>query len=456
MRPLQRLQGINLRGYLNIFRKNMVILLGITILLTLFGAFLDLASPRIYETKSAILVANPSGRLPLAYLLNSEMLANRVGRRLDLKQPSPKLLRSVKATLVKHGNIVRIEVKGTDPDRIKRIATYWAREFVNLVKRKIANTDMAATMPDIHIIPAEKVKKVSKGEKTMFFFGIGLFFGIIGAVLREMLDPRLKKGKEVEEATKMPFLGFVPSGQKENATEKELDLISYIRPDSLVAESFRNIKTSMILASRKALPMKTLIVTSSLSDEGRTFIASNLAIQFAKNDKKVLILDASSKRGRLGESLAVEQRLEVTILGLSDVLYGKCSLEEAIARTPVPGLMLLESGTLAEKPEELIYVIRFQSILNELQKNFDHIIIDGASLSGSDAILNWVDASDGIMFVIGAEITGIKDIKAARQKLSKRYNKVIGAILNSVWSEKNLDDYFRDFQSFLGKSPKEQ
>jgi protein-tyrosine kinase len=455
MTPLTRLKEITLKGCSHIVWKRKAIVFIVVLVVTLCGGFTDLRSPKIYVTEATILIANPSEELPLHNILNSIPLAKRVGEKLGLKDSPEEILLSVQGRLLENKNIVKIRVEGEDPEKIKTIAAAWANEFVSLLRKQVSYSERSAFMSGVHIVSDEKVRLIPRGTKTAIFFLLGLFLGLIVAIIMETLDPRLQKAIEVEDVAKMPLLGYIPSGKRENATERELDLISFLKSDSLIAEAFRAIKASVIIGSPEGIKLKTMLVTSSVPAEGRSFIAANLAVQFAGTGSKVLLIDTAVKDSRLGESLAAEDRLDVTILGLSDVLYGKCTLEEAIARTPIPGLSLLEAGTLAERPADLVTSTSFSKILHELKSVFDRIIIDSGPILKSDETLLWADKCDGIIFVIGAEITNIKDIDIARQRLGKRRKKVIGAILNSVRSGKNLRYYSKQFQSFLRKKPEE-
>jgi capsular exopolysaccharide synthesis family protein len=455
MASLTRLKDITLRDCSHIIWKRKVIIFIVILVVTLSGGFTDLRSPAIYQTQSTILIANPSEELPLHNILNTIPMAKRVGDKLGLEKSPEEILLMVKARLLENKNIVKIRVEGEDPEEIKIIATAWANEFVSLLRKQVSSEEQTAFMSSIHVVTARKVREVPRGAKTALFFGLGVLLGLVAAVIMEIFDPRLQKAVEVEEVAKMPLLGFIPSGKKGGATEKELDLISFLKPDSLVGEAFRAAKASILIGSPEGLNPKTLLVTSSVSTEGRSFVAANLAIQFTNMGRKVLLIDTSIKNGRLGESFAVEDRLDLTILGLSDALYGKCAIEEAIVRTPVPGLSLLEAGTLAEKPADLITSAAFPKIMQELRNVFDRIIIDNGPILGADETLLWADRCDGIIFVVGAEMVNIKDVNTARQRLGRKEKKVIGVILNSVWSKKDLKYYYKQFHSFLGKKPGE-
>ena len=455
MALLTRLKEITLRDCTHIIWKRKVIIFIVILVVTLSGGFTDLRSPAVYQTESTILIADPSEELPLYNILNTIPMAKRVGDRLNLEKSPEQILLLVNARLLENKNIVKIRVEGEDPEEIKSIATVWADEFVSLLRKQVSSEEQTTFMSSIHVVTAQKVKQVPRGGKTALFFGLGVLLGLVAAVIMEIFDPRLQKAVEVEEVAKMPLLGFIPSGKRGGATEKELDLISFLKPDSLVGEAFRAAKASILIGAPEGVDPKTLLVTSSVSTEGRSFVAANLAIQFASMGKKVLLIDTSIKNGRLGESFAVEDRLDITILGLSDALYGKCAIEEAIARTPVPGLSLLEAGTLAEKPSDLITSSAFPNIMRELRGVFDRIIIDNGPVLGADETLLWADRCDGIIFVVGAEMVNIKDVSTARQRLGKKEKKVIGVVLNSVWAGKDMKYYYKQFQSFIGKKPGE-
>ena len=274
----------------------------------------------------------------------------------------------------------------------------------------------------------------------------------------EILDSTIKRVREVEYYTKIPFLGFVPLSGRDSATERERDLISYLKPNSPLAETFRNVRTSMLMAVPRGMNLRTILVTSARASEGRTFVAANLALNLATYGMRVLLIDTEKKKPRLGESFAIDERLDASIYGLSDVLEGRATLEEAIAKTPIKGLFLLEAGTAFSLLPELIKKGPVKHMLREIRSVFDKVVIDSGPVLDADETLRMADACDGIVYVIGTEITRPDDVEEAKKKLNKNARKLIGAVLNSraVGAGKDLQYYCQQFQNFLGKKPGEK
>lgn len=155
------------------------------------------------------------------------------------------------------------------------------------------------------------------------------------------------------------------------------ELIAYEDPKSHVSELFRTLRTNVqFINSNKKL--RTLLVTSTIPNEGKSWISSNLAITFAQANKRVLLIDADMRKCSLYKIFRVE-----AYPGLSNYLAGMNenndgnNLGKYVRETEVPNLYLLPAGNIPPNPSELLASSRMTALLNELKREFDLIIIDG-------------------------------------------------------------------------------
>jgi capsular exopolysaccharide synthesis family protein len=273
---------------------------------------------------------------------------------------------------------------------------------------------------------------------------IGILLGVVLCFLVEYLDNTLKTAEEVEFYAKMPFLGYIPSAGEEAVKEKELILFSHLKPDSRIAEAFRNIKVALIFAAPEERPLNTLMITSSIHGEGRTFIASNLATTFAHADESTLLIDADMRKGALGEIFGIK-----TDKGLSSFLSGKSAPDELIVSTSITNLSILPSGPHVFNPTDLLKAEKLEELMKAVKSRFQRIIIDIPSVLSFADVLLWEKRCDGLMHVIKAGRTPVKEITEAKKKLEGKIE-IIGAILNNAEIEKrDLYYYYHYFQSFL-------
>ncbi|MFQ5952786.1 MAG: polysaccharide biosynthesis tyrosine autokinase, partial [Candidatus Omnitrophota bacterium] len=288
-------------------------------------------------------------------------------------------------------------------------------------------------------------KPLPWGRRAASLLLVGLLIGAAICFGLEYMDTTLKIAEEVEFYAKEPFLGYIPSIRQIVKSRTELYLFSHLKPDSKISESFRNIKVAMIFTVPEEKSLKTIAVTSSMSEEGKTFIASNLAISFARAKEETLLIDGDMRRGVLGKIYETKAKN-----GLSEVLDGKCSLKEAIVSTSAPGLSLLSSGGRVPNPTDLLSSEKFKDFMKEAGSIFQRVIIDVPSiLSYADALF-WGNNCEGLVHVIGASVTPLKDVTAAKEKLKEKAH-IIGAVLNNVSIEKDFRYYYHYYQSFLEK-----
>lgn len=257
----------------------------------------------------------------------------------------------------------------------------------------------------------------------------------------EYTDSTLKTSDDVEFYVKMPFLGYTPTTKREIRHEKDAFLLTNIKPHSMPAEAFRNLRVSLLFSFPEDKPLQALLITSAIAGEGKTFIASNLAITFSQSEDTLLI-DADMRRGRLGKIYEAQ-----TKNGLSSVLAGASTLEEAIIATPIPHLYVLPCGPYTPNPTELLSSEKVSSVFNKLKTRFKKIIIDSTPvLSVSDAIILG-DRCDGLVFVIRAGLTSLKVITEAKKILEKKV-KIIGAVLNNIDIEGERHYYYYHYYDY--------
>ena len=283
---------------------------------------------------------------------------------------------------------------------------------------------------------------------------LGLGLGVFAVFALNYLDNTVKSPEDVEKLLRMPALGFVPDTsvaakasmylpyyserkkQEPDKGPKPIELINLREPESVIAEHYRYIRTSLLLASDTA--PKVMVATSPLPQEGKTVTTINLAVAFAQQGKKVLAVDCDLRRPRLHKVF----RLKNTA-GLTSCLVGRSSAEEIVHECPgLPNLRLIPSGPVPPNPAELLTSKAMKDLLAGLKKSYDHIFIDTPPLmAGSDAILLG-EQGDGIILVTHGGKTPRKTIEKARDEIAKFNIKLFGVILNKLNARKVGAGYY--------------
>jgi capsular exopolysaccharide synthesis family protein len=198
-------------------------------------------------------------------------------------------------------------------------------------------------------------------------------------------------------------------------------------PKSEIAESYRNIRTSILFSSIDRAP-QVILFTSPLSGDGKSTTAYNLAIAFGVQNKRVLLLDADMRRPTIDQKTNCNGKK-----GLSDLLANDLPLEEVIQQhLGLPSLYVLTSGTIPPMPAELLGSERFARLMERLREQFDYVLIDAPpALLVTDPLLLAFSA-DGIVLVVRAGVTTRPVVKRLQTALQKPNVKVLGYVLNGL------------------------
>jgi polysaccharide biosynthesis transport protein len=263
---------------------------------------------------------------------------------------------------------------------------------------------------------------------------LGLGTGIALAFVIEALDNTLKTQSDVEQFLGVPVLGLVPmigTSATQEATQsgdnlRERDLGVFLDPKSVAAECCRSIRTNILFMSPDR-PLRTMVVTSPSPQEGKTTTAINLGVTMAEAGGRVLLVDTDMRRPRLHRSFGVPNQT-----GISTLIVGKCSLEDAVKRTDVPNLDVLTCGPVPPNPSELLHTDRFGVVLADLAARYDRIILDSPPTSAvtDPAVLG--NLADGVVLVIKAGETTRESAMHARRQLVAAKARLFGVVVNAI------------------------
>jgi polysaccharide biosynthesis transport protein len=288
-----------------------------------------------------------------------------------------------------------------------------------------------------------------------FAFMLGLTSGVGLAFLLEGLDNTVRTTEQAQMISGLPPLGMIPLGSRtarEGASTKRLviatskeavELITQVRPQSQMAESYRALRTSLLLSNLGA-PPKVIMITSALPQEGKTTTSINCAVVLAQKGIRVLLIDADLRRPSIHKTLGMGPRS-----GLSNVLTGSATLEQAITRSSIlPNLSVLPAGTPPPNPAELLASTNMRDVLDQLRGQYDHIVLDTPpTLSVTDAVV-LSPRADAIVLVIRSGQTTKQALRRSRDILTQVNAKVSGVLLNAV--DLSSPDYYYYYE-YQGK-----
>ena len=254
---------------------------------------------------------------------------------------------------------------------------------------------------------------------------IGLMAGMGGALLLDWMDHRIRSAAEVENLLGLPILGAIPHMLgKRSAMERGQEIHLY--PKSEVAESYRTIRTGIRFGVTDA-SSRTLLVTSPSPGDGKTTVASNLAIAIAQTGKKVLLLDADCRRPMINRIYQLTQET-----GLSTVLAGQCDLDSAIHHSSTENLDILPCGPLPPNPAEMLNSEAFTSLLRELASRYDQVVVDSPPVAPVTDARILAAACDATVLVIRAEKTSRRVAEHARDAMVSVGAVILGVVVNDA------------------------
>jgi succinoglycan biosynthesis transport protein ExoP len=286
---------------------------------------------------------------------------------------------------------------------------------------------------------------------------LGVTSGIGLAFLLENLDNTVRTPEQAQIIAALPALGMIPLGSKRPSSEdnsrklsvaaskEAVELVTQSRPQSQMAESYRALRTSLLLSSLGA-PPKVIMVTSAMPQEGKTTTSINTAIVLAQKGVRVLLVDADLRRPGVHKALGMGSRS-----GLSNVLTGSADVQQAITRSPlIPSLYVLPAGTSPPNPAELLASANMRDLIETLSSQYDHIVIDTPpTLSVTDAVVLSTRA-DAVVLVIRSGRTTKQALRRARELLVRVNARVTGVLLNAVDLSSPDYYYYYEYQGKYG------
>src|SRR6185437_7575159 len=241
-----------------------------------------------------------------------------------------------------------------------------------LQKREETAISSVATTADLKVVETPTSSgPVRPVDKNFYLAGlvIGLLGGAFLVLLKEIFSRKVLFRSEIESKIDIPILGeLVQVGGKE-------PIVIMDGKRTVIAEQFRSIRTNLAFMGLNE-KRNTLMITSSVSGEGKSFVAINLAISFTLTGKKVALMEMDLRKPKLSKILGVKKTP-----GISSNLVGKATVDEIIKETYIPGLYIISAGPIPPNPTELIQWEKFAELIAELKTRFDYVIMDTAPVS---------------------------------------------------------------------------
>lgn len=320
-----------------------------------------------------------------------------------------------------------------------------------LQKLKEASVSAGLKSSNIRVVDVARVPLApaypDKRRNIMLALAMGLVGGVVLAFLLEAVDNTVRTPEQAQSLSALPALGIIPAtpnllirsrAQKALVAKggrEAVELVTYRRPKSDISESYRALRTAILL-SASGSPPKVMLITSALPQEGKTTTSINTAVVLAQKGARVLLVDADLRRPSIHKVFNIKPKV-----GLSTLLTGSSKVENTITHVPqVPNLFLLPAGPPPPHPAELLGSPLMKQFIEQWREQYDHVIFDTPpALSVTDSILLSVEM-DSVVLVIRSGNTTKAALRRTRELLTQVNARVLGVVVNAV--DVNSPDYY--------------
>ncbi|MGZ5092902.1 MAG: GumC family protein [Burkholderiales bacterium] len=277
-------------------------------------------------------------------------------------------------------------------------------------------TDPAMT-PDFPLKP-------KKTQIVIIAFVLALCLGVVAAIFLERLDNTLRSPEDIEDKLGQPMLAMLPLLTGDTGKYVGRHFLDY--PKSLFSEGIRTARTAVLLSSMNALK-KSLLVTSAVSDEGKTAVAVNLALAHSQT-QRVLLIDADLRAPAVAEALG----LNPASPGLVDLVTGRANFRECLQRVNGSSLYIMTAGSPVGDPLDLILSARFRHVMEALSEACDIMVIDSPPIHPVSDAAALSKFATGVVFVVKADETPKHLARRSIQALHSVNAKLLGVVLNQL------------------------
>jgi capsular exopolysaccharide synthesis family protein len=335
-------------------------------------------------------------------------------------------------------------------------------DLYGLVMQRAAQTDLtrALRLATGRVVDRAVVPTIAVSPRVRLWVVLGAFAGLLLGILTALgigyVDNKIRSPADLE-ARGLTLLGLLPSVGEDtslghNASvrrrdrrneSRARDLIVHLEPRSTSAECCRTIRTNITFQSADR-PLRTLAVSSAMPREGKTTVVINIATTLAQSGKRVLVIDTDLRKPRLHRAFQVPAGI-----GVTSVLAGEVSFEDAVQTTEVPNVKVLQCGPIPPNPSELLHTRRFSELMDNAKAMFDIVIFDTPPLGAVTDPAIIATQVDGTLLIVRANSTPRAALDASLRQLRGVSARLIGAVLNDVdLSESSYGSYYAYYRGY--------
>ena len=437
------MEEINIRDFLNYLKKYVLVIAAVALVL-IIGVFIydkSIKKP-LYTTYTTIILTKSNETQTGTTITQNDILLNQklvetyskiIKSKLVLEQvisetgvtyTAEELSENVSVEAYENTEMLKISVTDQDPELAANIANSIAQVFSGEIAKIYQINNISVV--DVAVTPEEVSNNTLKRDLLIAVF-IGIF-GTIGVVfVVYYFDDTVKLTDNLEEEIGMPVVAKVFKSDVGSKNNRKVELLAQKYPKSVVSESIKTLRTNLQFSSVDE-DIKTILITSSIPGEGKSFISANLAISFAQTDKRVLIVDCDMRKGRQHRIFKLSNSKGLSNLLIDDMT----NLKDYINKTSVPGVHVITRGTVPPNPSELLNSKKNADLLRVLKAKYDVIIYDGVPCNGLPDSIIMSKLVDKVLIVSSDSMTPKSVLESTKKQLESVNAPVAGDVLNNV------------------------
>ncbi|WP_085369110.1 polysaccharide biosynthesis tyrosine autokinase [Leifsonia sp. NCR5] len=442
---------MNTHQYLTAFRRYWYVIVVATIVGGLAGFGLSQIAKPVYTATSGLYFSLNFGgsasdlsqgstytqnqMLSFAQLAESPVVLQPVVDDLDLDVTAKGLADAIAVSTPQNTVILELAVTDPDPAQAAKIANAVAASLSKTVEQIAPKNAEGQTTVSVRVIENASEPKDPSSPNTRLNVVTGLLLGLIVGVLilvlRATLDTRVHSAEIAAAVTQAPLLGSI---QKERG--KHPRPVLAVEPLSNSAENYRQLRSNLEFVTLGS-PSRGIVVTSSIPAEGKSMIATNLALALAETGQRALLIDADLRRPMVANYSGL-----VGDAGLTSVLAGRAEFSDVVQRWGEGSLDVLTSGPIPPNPSELLSSRAMTELLGRLVADYDVVVIDTAPLIAVADAAILARQVGGAIVVVDRTHVRRQQLTQTMDSLEKSGVTVLGIVLNRVSAQKNRDVYY--------------
>jgi capsular exopolysaccharide synthesis family protein len=363
-------------------------------------------------------------------IARSKIVTNQVIEKLNLNYEYKDLREKVDVTLLGDTEIIEIKVRNNSAIMAAMIANETALIFTENINRLMPIDNIQIIdKAEVPVLPVSPIMI----QNMAIGFILAFMLAVLFIILLAYMNNKILVQEDITNYIGAPVIGAIPKQAKaKNADNNQpKEIITNEDPKSQYVEAYRTLRTNVqFLSANKE--SKCFVITSTMANEGKSTIATNLAYVMAQTNKRVLLIDGDLRKPMLAKIFKLPEDC-----GLTNVLVADLELEKAVCEIEDSGFSVMPAGPIPPNPSELLLSEKMEGLIQSFRNDYELILIDTPPLGLVTDSADLAAIADGVIIVCSSGETKIDNCKKVKQTLEHLNIKIMGIVLNKLKTKKS-------------------